>query len=355
MSEKLKAISLFSGAGIDEFYLDDVGVEVVLANEIIESRADAYKALHKNQNVINDDICKSEIKNEIIRVAKDNKINLIIATPPCQGVSWAGANKTGDSLLKDKRNFLVLNAIEIFDAVRPDYFIIENVPRFKEMLFPIEDKWATLEELLRKKYSKEYDILVSILDAADFGVPQTRLRIVYRMWKKGLKWSEPQRTAPINLREAIGFLPSLEAGEKSDIKNHYARKHPKNHIECMKHTPTGKSAYDNEQFYPRKMNGEKIKGFKNTFKRMWWDRPAPTLTMRNEIISSQENVHPGKLLPDGTWSDARVLTLRELLIVSSLPPDLDVPQNLSETSFRQIIGEGIPPRMFSKIIEQIGK
>lgn len=355
MSKGLKAISLFSGAGIDEFYLSNVGVDVVLANEIIESRATAYKALHKNQKVINDDICKSQVKNEIIEFAKDGNIDLIIATPPCQGVSWAGANKTGDSLIKDKRNFLVLNAIEIFDAVRPDYFIIENVPRFKEMLFPIENEWYTLEELLRKKYSEEYEISVLILDAADYGVPQTRLRIVYRMWKKGLKWAEPTKEAPISLEDAIGFLPSLEAGEKSDIKNHYARKHPDNHIECMKYTPTGKSAYDNETFYPRKGNGEKIKGFKNTFKRMRWDRPAPTLTMRNEIVSSQENVHPGRQLPDGTWSDARVLTLRELLIVSSLPPDLDVPQNLSETSFRQIIGEGIPPKMFSKIIEQIGK
>lgn len=105
MSKGLKAISLFSGAGIDEFYLSDVGVDVVLANEIIESRATAYKALHKNQNVINDDICKSQVKNEIIEFAKDGNIDLIIATPPCQGVSWAGANKTGDSLIKDKRNF----------------------------------------------------------------------------------------------------------------------------------------------------------------------------------------------------------------------------------------------------------
>ena len=94
MSKFLKAISLFSGAGIDEFYLSNVGVDIILANEIIESRATAYKALHRNQNVINDDICKSEVKNEIIELAKDNKVELIIATPPCQGVSWAGANKT---------------------------------------------------------------------------------------------------------------------------------------------------------------------------------------------------------------------------------------------------------------------
>ena len=354
-NETIKAISLFSGAGIDEFYLSEEGVEVILANEIIASRAAAYKALHKNQNIVVDDISKNNVKAEIIKFAKENNVELIIATPPCQGVSWAGANKTGDSLIKDKRNFLILNAIEIFDVVKPNYFIIENVPRFSEMLFPINGEWVTLKELLERKYSSEYEISVKVFDAADYGVPQTRLRIVYRLWKKGLIWGEPQKEKNISLHDAIGALPSLEAGETSNINNHYARRHPQNHIECMRYTPSGKTAYDNETHFPKKLNGEKVKGFKNTFKRMRWDRPAPTLTMRNEIISSQENVHPGRLLPDGMWSDARVLTLRELLIVSSLPPDLDVPTNLSETAFRQIIGEGVPPKMFAKIIGQIGR
>lgn len=351
----MNAISLFSGAGIDEFYLSNSHVNVVLANEIIKSRAIAYKKLHENQNVINDDICKDEVKETIIEFAKENNVRLIIATPPCQGLSWAGSNKTGESLIKDKRNFLVLNALEIFDAVRPDYFIIENVPRFQEMRFPDKDKWVTLRELLESSYCNDYEISVNVLDAADYGVPQTRLRVVYRLWRKGLKWRLPEKEAQISLQTAIGNLPSLEAGETSDIKNHYARKHPLSHVTCMRYTPTGKSAYDNEEYFPKKDNGEKIKGFKNTFKRMRWDRPAPTITMRNEIVSSQENVHPGRQNADGTWSDARVLTLRELLIVSSLSPDLDVPDNLTETAFRQIIGEGIPPRMFAKIIQGINE
>lgn len=351
----MNAISLFSGAGIDEFYLSEANVDIILANEIIKSRAIAYKKLHKNQNIINDDICKDEVKKTIIEFAKENNVRLIIATPPCQGLSWAGSNKTGESLIKDRRNFLVLNALEIFDAIHPDYFIIENVPRFQEMHFPYQNEWITLLELLKKTYSSEYEISLNVFDAADYGVPQTRLRVVYRLWKKGLKWSLPQKEAQITLEKAIGYLPSLEAGEISDIKNHHARTHPYAHVLCMKHTPTGKSAYENSDYFPKKENGEKVKGFKNTFKRMNWDRPAPTITMRNEIISSQENVHPGRQTKDGSWSDARVLTLRELLIVSSLPPDLDIPSNLSETAFRQIIGEGIPPRMFEKIIEGIGK
>ena len=86
---------------------------------------------------------------------------------------------------------------------------------------------------------------------------------------------------------------------------------------------------------------------------MVWDAPSPTVTMRNEIISSQDKVHPGRPIGNGLWSDARVLTLRELLIVMSLPPDLDLPTNVSDTALRQYIGEGIPSLMVKKIMEGI--
>ena len=351
----MKAITLFSGVGVDEFYLKDCGIDVVLANEIISARAEAYKQLHENQNVVCDDICKDEVKALISDFAIQNNVDLIIATPPCQGLSWAGANKNLEALLTDKRNFLVLNAIDIIDKVLPSYVLIENVPRFEEMLFPYDGQLVSLEKLLRTKYEDSYNIDVRVLNAADFGVPQYRQRIVFRMWKKELNWELPNAENHVSLRDAIGDLPSIEAGETTPIKNHFARNHPDNHLLCMRHTPTGKSAYDNAEYYPRKANGEMIKGFKNTFKRMSWDKPAPTVTMRNDIISSQENVHPGRLMPDGTYSDARVLTLRELLIVSSMPADVDIPKNLTETSFRQIVGEGIPPLMLSKILNGIAQ
>ena len=262
-------------------------------------------------------------------------------------------DKSDSSIYKDPRNFLILSALNIFEALTPDYFIIENVPRFQNMLFPHEGNMIKLIDLLQSRYGKNYEIRCDILNAADYGVPQTRYRVVYRVWKKGLMWNSPQKEARISLYDAIGHLPSLEANETSNIKNHIARPHSKNHIECMRHTPTGKSAFANTEYFPKKADGSKINGFGNTYKRMRWDTPAPTITMRNEIISSQENVHPGRELPNGYWSDARVLTLRELLIVSSLPPDIDRPTCISETFFRQIIGEGIPPRMFEKIMKGI--
>ena len=70
-------------------------------------------------------------------------------------------------------------------------------------------------------------------------------------------------------------------------------------------------------------------------------------------MSGRNNVHPGRPLPDGTQSDARVLTLRELIIVSSLPLDWNLPEDMKETSIRELIGEAVPPMLTKKIAERI--
>ena len=76
--------------------------------------------------------------------------------------------------------------------------------------------------------------------------------------------------------------------------------------------------------------------------------------MYNGSISSFTNVHPGRLLPDGTYSDARVLTLRELFIVSSLPAEWNIPEGFTDTFIRHIIGESIPPLLSYNIVKLIG-
>ena len=349
----IKAASLFSSIGVGEYYLSELGIDVVIANELVRSRADAHSIIYPECLMINDDITDLNTQNLIIENCLKNEIKLIIATPPCQGVSTIGSNRTADSIFNDKRNYLVLSALKIVDAVKPDFFIIENVPRFEKMLFPYNGKFENLFSILKEKYGQRYNIAVDIFNSADYGVPQTRLRIVYRAWLKEKMWIEPISQSQVTLEEAIGDLPSLEAVQDSGIKNHIARPHPSNHIECMKHTPTGKSAFDNLVYFPRKKDGTQIKGYGNTYKRMRWNSPAPTITMRNEIISSQENVHPGRRIGDDLWSDARVLTLRELLIVSSLPAEMEIPYNLSDTTFRQLIGEGIPPLLLKRIMEGV--
>lgn len=88
---------------------------------------------------------------------------------------------------------------------------------------------------------------------------------------------------------------------------------------------------------------------------MDWDKPAPTVTMANGSISSQNNVHPGRMKDDGTYSDPRVLTLKELFIVSGLPEDWNVPVGTSDNLLRKVIGEQVPPKLIFNLVSSIKK
>ena len=355
-SKKIKVLSLFASAGIAEFGFENTNFDVVLANELLPVRMDVHKYWHPRTKTICGDITSENIKNEIITVSKKENIDFIFATPPCQGISLIGKNKSNDQMLADKRNYLIFHTFDIIDAIDPKFVLIENVARFFKIKFLIKGVLKDIKTIITEKYGNKYNIKCEVFDAQNYGVPQHRERAIIRMWKNGYSWNEPKKEKIITVREAIGDLPSLESGETSNIKNHNARMHIKKHIEVMKHTPTGHSAFENEYYFPKnEKTGERLKGYSATYKRIDWDKPAPTITMRNDCISSQSNVHPGRLLPDGTYSDARVLTLRELFILSTLDPDLNVPNFASDIQIRHMVGEAVPPRLIHVILKGLKK
>lgn len=355
MFKKIKAISLFSSAGIGELLLPHDLIEVVAANELLPVRANCYSFFYPSTKMICGDITDDNIKQCMINIANDEDAKLLIATPPCQGLSTLGKNKVQNQYETDKRNYLILEVLDVIDKCDFDYILIENVPKFIEMYFPNKGRYKKLEEILRDKYSKEFNIDIRVLNAKDYGIAQSRPRAIIKLWKKGLKWSWPEVENEITLREAIGHLPSLEPGEDSGIPWHFAKVHNERAILAMRHTAPGKSAITNEIYYPKKEDGTRIKGFHNTFKRMVWDQPCPARTTYSGSISSHNNVHPGYLQKDGTYSDPRVLTLLETFIVSSIPENIKFPKNATDTFIRTVIGEAIPPRLMERIISLIGK
>ena len=340
----IKAASLFSNVGIAETYLKKYGIEVVVANELLKDRAKFYKHLYPETNMITGDITNPEIFSAVVSASLKEKIDFVIATPPCQGMSVAG--KMNES---DPRNSLIIKAVEFIKQTQPSNAIIENVPTMLKTYIVVNDKKILIKDYIIQELGKEYNITFNILNAADYGTPQVRKRAITLLTKNGT-WELPPKQPLITVRAAIGNLPSLESNQKSDLKFHYAPKHCDNHILWMKHTPTGKTAFNNEIYFPQKADGTRIKGFATTYKRMDWDKPAPTVTMCNGAISSQNNVHPGRMLPDGTYSDARVLTLLELFRIMGLPDDWNVPEWASDNLIRKVIGEGIPPHLIEAII-----
>ena len=351
MKLNVNAISMFSGGGIGETYLNDLGINIVVANEVMEKRAKFYSDFHQKTEMICGDIRNEDILKKIIEIGKKSNSKLLIATPPCQGMSTLGKK----DYVEDERNYLVFYLLKVIDEIDLDYILIENVPKFLNLFFPYKKELCKIEDILKDKYSEKYIIETFVLNAMNYGIPQSRPRAIIKLYKKDLKWINPKEKKIISLKEAIGHLPSLESGESSHIKYHKALKHSEMHINVMKHTPEGKSAISNEIYYPKKKNGERIKGFHNTYKRMKWYEPCPTRALNNGAVSGHNNVHPGRPNSDGTWSDARVLTLYELLIVSSLPMNWEIPDWATESFVRQVIGEGVPPLLIKEILKGIEK
>lgn len=342
-------ISMFSGAGVAETYLEDLNVHVALANELVPERARYYSHFYPGTEMICGDITDDAVFSTYVTKARSLNPKFLLATPPCQGMSSLGRKEYEG----DERNYLIFSALKVVDSLDLDVVVIENVPKFLKLYFPFEGEFLGIIEILHRKYDGRYVLDHGVFNAKDFGVPQSRPRSIIIMHKPEISWNEPPHQKEISLRDAIGHLPSLKNGEQSSIKYHYALKHSEMQVECMSHTLEGHSAMKNPIFFPKKADGSIVSGFHNTYKRMKWDAPCPARATNSGLISGHNNVHPGRLLPDGTVSDPRALSLLELLIVSSLPQDWDLPSDYKDSTVRTIIGEAIPPRLLYNILSTL--
>ena len=360
----INGLSLFSNVGIGELLLKKCGINIVIANELEKDRAKFYKNVYPKCEMIIGDI--NECYDDIVKKAKEMNCKFLMATPPCQGMSVAGKRNYSDS-----RNALIIPVLNMIKDLNPDYVLIENVPQLLKLKITYNKTSDTVEKILQKEFGKEYYINKNkIVNAQDYGVPQNRKRAIILL-SKNSKWEFPKKDNKlITVRETIGDLPSVEAiidgnvnyfdGNSKKVdeckkihKWHIPREHSIRHVEIMRHTPTGHSAFENEVYYPKKTDGTRVKGYNTTYKRMEWDKPAPTITMANGVISSQCNVHPGRKNKDGTYSDARVLTIYEIMRLFTIPDNWNIPSWASDNFIRKVIGEGVPPLLIYKIVSNL--
>lgn len=345
-------VSLFANVGIAEFYFKNNWIDIKVANELLPKRCELYNHFYPETNMICGDILEDDIYDNIIKESIKNNCKFLIATPPCQWMSMAGQRK-----YDDPRNNLVIKAIDMIKDLNVDYAIIENVPKI--LTLELEYNWEQklVSEILDIELKPLwYHINKIVLDAADYWTPQFRKRAFFLISRFGTR-EIPKKQKHISVQEAIGHLPSLESWEQSKIEYHYAKEHNTRQVEAMKNTETGKSAHDNKEFYPKKEDWTRVKWYNTTYKRINRDRPSPTITMSCWSISSQNNVHPWRHKPDWTYSDARVLTLKELFILTWLPDNISVPVSdyFSDNLIRHVIWEGIPPRLVENILKVMPK
>lgn len=179
---KIKAVSLFSNVGIAETYFNEVGVSVAVANELIDVRAKFYKHLNPGVEMIVGDITDDAVFNKVIDSAIESKVEMLIATPPCQGMSCAGRKDP-----KDPRNFLVYYAVEAVKKIKPKFVIIENVPMQQHTQILYNDEYIFIPDYIEKELGDEYVINKNrIVNTMDYGVPQSRQRYIDSIENKRL-------------------------------------------------------------------------------------------------------------------------------------------------------------------------
>lgn len=345
---KFKAIDLFCGAGGLSTGLKKSGFRLCLGVDIDEKALKTYKCNLKRTKVLKEDIKKvtGEKITELTGINRRDNF-LLAGCPPCQGFSSLGKRDAND-----EKNELVYEYIRIINELEPSFILMENVPGMSTGVG--KEIFKNVVKELEKNYHVEY----ATLNAADFGVPQIRKRLVLHGIRNdvydnlGLD-KEKQKILPksthskekkkgyrkwVTVRKAIFDLPILGAGESYDdgiIKNHKARSLSETNIERLQEIRLhgGNREMISEELQLECHKKENV-SYTDTYGIIDPDKPAPTITSGCTIISKGRYCHP---------TQNRGLSIREAARLQSFDDKFEFQGNMGEMSLQ--IGNAVPPKL----------
>lgn len=348
---EFNVLDLFCGAGGFSYGVDkNPHFHTKVAIDFDEKAAKTFEENIPSAHVLVGDLTDRTIKEKVISISRKTCVNMIIGGPPCQGYSMKG-KKLG---LKDPRNFLFKEYLNIVKELQPEVFVIENV----KGLLQSSNGWFR-DEILKTVSNLGYSVEHGILNAEDFGVPQSRERAIF-ICAKNRVISLPTATVKkhTTVRDAISDLSYLESGEgdfkqeyiteaNSDYQrlmrhgsialyNHKASNHKKIAIEKLKMIPPEQG----KEFIPKEMQGKQQ--FKTTWGRLKWDDVSPTIDTRFDASSNGTNNHPYL---------NRAITPREAARIQSF--DDKFVFYGPKVYIRKQIGNAVPPLLAKAIADQI--
>lgn len=384
MKENMTYISLFSSAGVGCFGFKEAGFQCIATNELIKRRIEVQRFNKKckyESGYICGDITKDETKHMLFdqinlwkEKEKISEVDVVIATPPCQGMSVANHKKTNNEIV---RNSLVIESIKIINTINPRFFVFENVPLFlKTICTDIDKNDKPIAEAIEKNLGDNYNYAGQVINFKNYGSNSSRKRTLVIGVRKDIKCSPkdlfPTYTKEKTLRETIGHLIPLNKPYQFDPNDayHFFRGYPERMRKWISSTPEGCSAFDNPNIEDRPhqiKDGkivENVRKNSDKYTRLRWDSVGPCIHTRNDQLASQNTIHP---------SDDRVFSIRELMIMMTIPENFKWSElSLSELNLltneekraylkkeeikiRQSIGEAVPTVIFEQIAKKIKK
>ncbi len=301
----MTVVSLFSGAGGLDLGFTQAGHQVIWANDLFEDAVNTYR-MNLGDHIVLQNIY--DIPSESIPDA-----DIVIGGFPCQGFSVANTGRHED----DERNKLYLQMIRVIKHKRPRFFLAENVKGILSL-----GKGQVFQNILSDFRSLGYNVQFRLMNAADYGVPQKRYRVVIIGVRNDLhlRYVYPDPTHAehatvfchqwVSVAEAFEGIPNPD--EPNNLSNHVYSKYKLNFNGYLGHRPIDPN------------------------------KPAPTVTARGDSRGGVVILpHPNGL---------RRMTCRELATIQSFPLDYHFVGGISSVC-RQI-GNAVPPMLAKAVAEQ---
>lgn len=332
------AIDLFAGAGGMTQGLKDAGFRVIGAIEIDSLACSTYRQNHPDVHLWEMDIRRLTARRVTGKLRiKKGELGLLAGCPPCQGFSSINT-LNGKWEVDDPRNDLVLEYGRLVRELRPRAVLMENVPGL------LHD--PRLDELCTRLEELGYPVRagLDVLNAADYGVPQRRRRLVMlALDGQSVQFAPPVEVA-LTVRSALEGLPAV--GDSDDPLHDVPERRSRAVMKRIKAIPLdGGSRTD----LPRKeqlLCHRKVDGFKDIYGRMAWDKPAPTITGGCVNPSKGRFLHP---------DEHRAVTLREAALLQGFRPDYYFSLDRGKFAAAEMIGNALPPPFVEAHARQIAR
>lgn len=327
--ERLNAIALFAGGGGLSLGMEQAGFKILFATDIEDSSARTFNLNRPDIPFIKKDIRRIE-RPEVDQLTAGRHVHLVIGGPPCQGFSTIG-----DQVQGDVRNTLFASMKRIVEWTSADSFLMENVAYLRTQYGGRYER-----EIVAAFERLGYTVFVTTLNAADYGVPQVRQRVLFfgTRLQADFEWPEPTHAGEPNgkppwltVGQAITDLPWPSRSD-TGIPNHIALRHSETVVSRYLLIPEGGRLPPPSQL-PVEI---RRKNFGNTYKRLHRERPSLTLVPGNNAFP----VHP---------TQHRSLTPREAARLQSFPDDYVFCGNRAQQC--RLVGNAVPV----KLAEEVGR
>lgn len=314
------AVDLFSGCGGLTLGLERAGFDVLAAIEIDPWSSETYRLNHPGVRLIQKDI--REVGAPSLRRKlglKKGELDLLAGCPPCQGFSRM-RTKNSDRAARDPRNELISEFARFVCEFMPKTVMLENVPALAR-----HGRFGALQRVLK---SLGYSQFVDVLDAADYGVPQRRKRLILLASRVHEPVPASPRSRRVTVRQAIGSLDTKDElhclpERRSQAVQALIKMLPKN----------GGSRKDLPEKFVLACHAEDV-GFFDVYGRMSWDDVAPTITSGCSNPSKGRFVHPVR---------DRAISLREAALLQGFPKKYRFDVSAGKERLALMIGNALPP------------